>query len=116
MPPAVTRIRTSSSPGGGFAREFATADGKTVRVTALTPRQFADLTRATRLVATFGFLERLLPADFSSGGDLYAHQATIAKLLAPWFARRTVADLTAAFEGTSVAWAHLGTAHGVSGC
>ncbi len=94
-------------PDGGFARDFATADGTRVRVAALTPRQFADLTRATRLATTFGFLERLLPADFSSGGDLYAHQATIAKLLAPWFARRTVADLTTAFAGTSVAWAHL---------
>jgi WhiB family redox-sensing transcriptional regulator len=100
----VDQRRAIRRGAGGFAREFVTADGKRVRVAALTPRQFGDLTRATRLAATFGFLERLLPADFSSDGDLYAHQATIATLLAPWFAKRTVADLTAAFEGTSVAW------------
>jgi WhiB family transcriptional regulator, redox-sensing transcriptional regulator len=100
-------IRRPARADGGFARDFATADGKRVRVAALTPRQFADLTRATRLAATFGFLERLLAADFSSRGDLYAHRVTIARLLAPWFASRTVADLTSAFAGTSVTWAQL---------
>jgi hypothetical protein len=30
-----------------------------------------------------------------------------AKLLAPWFARHTVAELAATFAGTSVLWAHL---------
>ena len=99
--------RPAVAMDGGFARDFATADGERVRVAALTPRQFADLSRATRLTTTFGFLERLLPADFSSGGDLYAYRVTIAKLLAPWFAGRTVADLATAFAGTSVAWAQL---------
>lgn len=105
--PAAAGIRQGPGADGGFARDFATADGERVRVAALTPRQFADLSRATRLTTTFGFLERLLPADFSSLGDLYAYRVTIAKLLAPWFAGRTVADLTTAFAGTSVAWAQL---------
>ena len=39
-------------------------------------------------------------------GGLYPHRATLAALLAPWFARRTVADLAAAFAGTSVPWVH----------
>jgi 2-methylfumaryl-CoA isomerase len=76
-------------------------------VAALTRQQFVDLARTTRLGRIFAFLERLLPADFSSGGDLYTHRATIAALLAPWFSRRTVADLAAAFAGTSVPWARL---------
>jgi len=92
---------------GGFSREFATADGQRVLVAALTRQQFADLANATRLAGTFAFLERVLYADFSTGCDLYAHRATIATLLAPWFARRTVADLTAAFTGTSVPWTRL---------
>ncbi|MGH3186605.1 MAG: CoA transferase [Streptosporangiaceae bacterium] len=92
---------------GGFSREFATADGQRVVVAALTRQQFTDLANATRLARTFAFLERVLYADFSSGGDLYAHRATIATLLAPWFARRTVADLTAAFTGTSVPWTRI---------
>jgi 2-methylfumaryl-CoA isomerase len=92
---------------GGFARDFATADGERVMVAALTRQQFVDLARTTRLGRTFAFLERLLPADFSTCGDLYSHRATIAALLAPWFSRRTVADLAAAFAGTSVPWARL---------
>jgi WhiB family redox-sensing transcriptional regulator len=35
-----------------------------------------------------------------------------AALLAPWFSRRTVADLAAAFAGTSMPWARL---HNVTG-
>ena len=92
---------------GGFARDFATVNGQRVMVAALTHQQFADLARTTRLGRTFAFLERLLPADFSTCGDLYTHRATIAALLAPWFSRRTVADLAAAFAGTSVPWARL---------
>src|SRR5580704_2206562 len=92
---------------GGFARDFALADGERVMVAALTRQQFVDLAKTTRLGRTFAFLERLLPADFSTCGDLYTHRATIAALLAPWFSRRTVVDLVAAFAGTSVPWARL---------
>jgi 2-methylfumaryl-CoA isomerase len=88
----------------GFARDFATADGKTVTVAALTQQQFADLVMTARLVSTFTFVERVLRADFSAPDDLYTYQSTIATLLAPWFARRTVADLAAAFAGTAVQW------------
>jgi 2-methylfumaryl-CoA isomerase len=89
----------------GFARDFATADGETVMVTALTQQQFADLVMTARLVSTFTFLERVLCADFSASDDLYTYRSTIATLLAPWFARRTVADLAVAFAGTAVQWA-----------
>jgi len=91
----------------GFAREFATADGARVIVAAHTRQQFADLARTTRLVRTFAFLERVLHADFSAADDLHTHQDSIAALLVPWFARRTVADLTAALAETSVPWARL---------
>ena len=93
--------------GGGFARDFVTADGERVMVAAITRQQFADLAKATRLTRTFAFLERVLYADFSACSDLYTHRETIAALLAPWFSRRTVADLAAAFAGTSVPWARL---------
>lgn len=107
----LAQTRLTSAPdirnGDGFAREFATADGERVMVTAITRQQFADLAGATRLARTFAFLERVLDADFSTCSDLYTHRDTIAALLAPWFSRCTVADLVAAFAGTSVPWAHL---------
>jgi 2-methylfumaryl-CoA isomerase len=100
-------ITDGSRPHGGFTRDFATADGERVMVAALTPWQFVELAKTARLVRTFAFLERLLDADFSTGRDLYAHRAAIAVLLAPWFARCTVADLAAAFAGTTVPWARV---------
>ena len=96
----------------GFACDFATADGERVMVAAHTRQQFAELARVTRLVRTFAFLERVLHADFSAADDLHTHRDTIAALLGPWFARRTVADLAAALAGTSVPWARL---HNLSG-
>jgi 2-methylfumaryl-CoA isomerase len=93
--------------GNGFARDFATADGERVMVAAITRQQFADPAQAARLAGTFAFLERVLYADFSACSDLHTHRDAIAVLLAPWFSRRTVADLTAAFAGTSVPWARL---------
>jgi 2-methylfumaryl-CoA isomerase len=76
-------------------------------VAAFTRLQFADLARATRLAGTFAFLERLVKADFSACGDLYIHRATIARLLTPWFARHTTAEVAAALAGTTVPWARL---------
>jgi 2-methylfumaryl-CoA isomerase len=91
----------------GFARDFATADGETIIVAALTRQQFADLVMTARLASTFTFLERVLRADFSAPDDLYTYRLTIAALLAPWFARRTLADLAAAFAGTAVQWSRV---------
>ena len=106
-PAGVHDDETGKYPRGGLARDFATADGERVRVEALTRRQFADLAKTTRLATTFAFLERVLDADFSVCSDLYTHRVVIATLIAPWFARHTVAELAAAFAGTSVQWAHL---------
>jgi 2-methylfumaryl-CoA isomerase len=100
----VHQVRIGDYRYGGFARDFATADRRRVVMTIFTRRQFTDLAKVTRLAGTFTFLERLLGADFSDCGDLYTHRESIASMLAPWFARRTMAHLAAAFAGTSVPW------------
>ena len=89
---------------GGFARDFATADGARIMLVPLTARHFADLAEVTGLAGTFAELERLLGADFSTDGDRYAHREVIASLLAPWFGQRTLADVASAFAGSSVLW------------
>jgi 2-methylfumaryl-CoA isomerase len=101
-------VRIGGDLDGGFTRDFATADGERVMVAALTYEQFADLAKTTRMGRTFAFLERLLPADFSTCEDLYTHRAALAALLAPWFSRRTLADLASEFAGTAVPWTRLG--------
>jgi len=49
-------------------------------------------------------LEISAHAAWPLGGQTLAGLESIAALLAPWFARRTAADLAAAFAGTSVPW------------
>jgi hypothetical protein len=84
---AERELTSAAAPPGGFAHDFATADGQRVMVAALTQQQFADLAMTTRLARTFAFLGRLLLADFSAIDDLHTHRDTIAVLLAPWPAR-----------------------------
>jgi 2-methylfumaryl-CoA isomerase len=110
--PAPLAAAQPGAVAGQLALVFATADGGRVMVAAHTPQEFADLARTARLASTFAFLERVLHADFSTSGDLHTHRGAIAALLAPWVSRHTVAELAAAFAGTSVSWARL---HDVSG-
>lgn len=100
----INRPRIGNHLYGGFARDFATADGKRVMVVTLTARHFRDLAAVTGLAEVFAQLEKLLTTDFSSDAGRYAHREVIAALLAPWFAERTVADLSAVLSSTSVLW------------
>ena len=98
------RPRIGNHLYGAFARDFQTGGGDRVMVVTLTARHFADLARVTGLAETFSGLEELLGADFGKDGDRYAHREVIAALLAPWFARHTVAKIRDALAGTSVLW------------
>jgi 2-methylfumaryl-CoA isomerase len=100
----VDRPRIGNHLFGGFARDFAAADGERVMVATVSGRHFADLAAATGLAGPLAELERLLGADFAADGDRYAHREVIAALLAPWFAGRTVAEIGQALDGTSVLW------------
>ena len=98
------RPRIGNHLFGGFARDFATADGERVMVATVSARQFADLAAATGMAGPLAELERLLGADFADDGDRYAHREVIAALLAPWFAGRTVAGVGQVLDKTSVLW------------
>jgi len=98
------RPRIGNHLYGGFARDFRTQGGDSVMVVTLTARHFADLGQVTGLAETFGGLEKLLGADFADERDRYEHREVIAALLAPWFARHTVDQIAAAFDGTTVLW------------
>ncbi|MGI8449977.1 MAG: CoA transferase [Streptosporangiaceae bacterium] len=100
----IDRPRIGNHLYGGFARDFATADGERVMVVALTRRHFADLAAVTELTGTFAELERLLGADFSRDGDRYAHREVLAALLEPWFSGRGIAEVARELDGTSVLW------------
>jgi len=98
------RPRIGNHLYGGLARDFRTADGMRIMVVALTGRHFADLAAVTGLTATFAELERLLGADFGADGDRYRHREVITALVEPWFAGRTLAEVSRELAGTSVLW------------
>jgi 2-methylfumaryl-CoA isomerase len=98
------RPRIGNHLYGSFARDFRTDGGDSVMLVTLTARHFADLARATGLTETFAAVAAALGADFAKDGDRYEHREVIAALLAPWFARHTVAEIAATLAGTSVLW------------
>jgi 2-methylfumaryl-CoA isomerase len=98
------RPRIGNHLYGGFARDFATADGSRVMICVMTARHFRDLAAATGLSATFAELDKALGADFSADSARYQHREVIAALLEPWFAQHTVTEVAVAFAGTSVLW------------
>jgi 2-methylfumaryl-CoA isomerase len=89
---------------GSFARDFPTADGNRIMLVALTPRHWADLVAVTGLAETMSVLETSLEADFSTESDRFRHREVLAALLAPWFARRALAEIREALRPTSVLW------------
>lgn len=91
----------------GFARDFTAADGQGVMAAASHRVAVRLLGQDDQARQPLRFLERLLHAGLCACGDLYTHRDSIAALLVPWFAWRTVADQAAAFAGTSVSWALL---------
>ncbi|MBC6459481.1 CoA transferase [Actinomadura sp. HBU206391] len=98
------RPRIGNHLYGGFARDFATADGERVMLVTLTARHFADLCAVTGLAEVFTELGRLLGADFGADADRYRHREAIAALIEPWFAARTLAEVSKALSGCSVLW------------
>ena len=98
------RPRIGNHLYGGFARDFATSDGRQVMVVAMTPRHFTELARTTGLTEVFAALQDLLKTDFTQDADRYRHREAIAALLEPWFAERTYAEVSEALDACAVLW------------
>lgn len=108
------RPRIGNHLYGGFARDFITDDGDSVMICLLTARHFRDLAAATGLTRTFAELAEATGADFTSDSGRYEHREVIAALLIPWFAKRTVKEISDAFQGTSVLWERYRTFAGLA--
>jgi 2-methylfumaryl-CoA isomerase len=99
----VDRPKIGNHLYGGFARDFAVRDGRLMLVT-LTRRHFDDLARLTGTADQVMELAKLVGADFGVDGDRYRHRESIAAILEPWFAARTLAEAAAALDASSVLW------------
>jgi 2-methylfumaryl-CoA isomerase len=98
----VSRPRIGNHLYGGFARDFATADGGRVLIVVLTSRHFADLGRVTGLAEAFKEVERALGGDFSTDAGRYEHREVLAAMLAPWFAQRSAGQVASILSEASL--------------
>jgi 2-methylfumaryl-CoA isomerase len=89
---------------GSFGRDFATADGRRVMIIALTPRQWRALGRATRLGDVLAAIGPRLGVDLDTEAGRFAARDTIAEIVAPWCAARTLGEIETAFAGSGVLW------------
>ncbi|MBW0088443.1 CoA transferase [Pseudonocardia sp. KRD-184] len=105
----IVRKRYGNYLYGGFARDFATKDGRRVMVVALTARHWADLLTATDLVDVISALETSLGTDFSNEEDRFEYREVLAGLFSRWFARNDLAAVEAALQGTSLLWSTYST-------
>ena len=96
------RPRLGNHMFGAFGVDFGCADGRRVIAVAITRQQWRDLVRLTDTGAVFEAFAASTGADFAVEGERFEHRALIEAVLAPWFARRTAAEVIDAAEGTRV--------------
>ena len=89
---------------GAFGRDFATADGRRIMVTAISNRQWRAIGTATGLSAQIAMIGPMMQVDLDTEGGRFAARAAICAVLEPWFARLTLAEIGSAFEGSGVLW------------
>jgi 2-methylfumaryl-CoA isomerase len=89
---------------GTFGRDFDTADSNRVMVTAFTRRQWEALVDATASHGAIRELEARRHVDLRDEGDRFAARDEIAKLLAPWFLARPIADIGVILDEHRVCW------------
>ena len=89
---------------GAFGRDFATADGRSVMIAAISNSQWRSIGRATGLADRLAQIGPLLQVDIGTEGGRFEARAVIAAVLAPWFASRSLAEVRAALDGSGVLW------------
>jgi 2-methylfumaryl-CoA isomerase len=89
---------------GAFGRDFATADGRRIMLCAISNRQWRAIGKATGLTERIAMIGPMMQVDLDDEGGRFEARHAIAAVLEPWFARRTLAEIGAAFEGSGVLW------------
>ncbi len=108
----VDRPRYGNDLYGAFGRDFETLDGERVMVVGLTDLQWSTLVKATEVSDAVHALSQSLNLDLRIEGDRFHARESIAALLSPWFASRTLAQVRASFDAHRVTWAPYRTVRG----
>jgi 2-methylfumaryl-CoA isomerase len=90
---------------GAFGRDFRTADGMTVMVVALTPRQWKGLVAALSLENKISQLEKALDVSFATDEGLrYRHRDVLNVLVETAISQRSADELAGSFDANGVCW------------
>jgi 2-methylfumaryl-CoA isomerase len=89
---------------GAFGRDFATADGRRVMVVAISNRQWRAIGKVTGLAEKLAMIGPMLDVDLDDEGGRFEARHAIAAVLAPWFARHSLAEIRRLFEGSGILW------------
>jgi 2-methylfumaryl-CoA isomerase len=73
-------------------------------VAAISNRQWRAIGKATGLTDKIAMIGPMLDVDLDDEGGRFAARDAISAVLAPWFAKRTLAEITTAFEGSGILW------------
>jgi 2-methylfumaryl-CoA isomerase len=100
----VDRPRYGNYLYGAFGRDFLTRDGQRAMVVGLTDLQWRCLLAATELGEAVAELGGQLGLGLTTEGDRFRAREALAALFEPWFAARTLAEVSARFETHRVTW------------
>jgi 2-methylfumaryl-CoA isomerase len=98
------RERIGNHLFGSFSRDFTTADGRSLILVALTPRQWRSLVEATGLGDQMAVIEAERGLDLRREGDRFRVRGEISALLEAWVGSRTYAEAGAALDAHRVLW------------
>ena len=100
----VERPRYGNHLYGAFGRDFVTRDGERVMVVGLTALQWGCLLKATGLAESVAALGARLGMNLDEEGQRFQARDALAALFEPWFAARTLAEVSLTFEQHRVTW------------
>ncbi|HEY8613311.1 MAG TPA: CoA transferase [Roseomonas sp.] len=89
---------------GAFGKDFVTADGRRLMVVAISNRQWRAIGKVTGLAEKLAMIGPMLDLDLNDEGGRFDARHAIAAVLAPWFARHSLAEVRALFEGSGILW------------
>jgi 2-methylfumaryl-CoA isomerase len=89
---------------GAFGRDFLLSDGRRLMLAAISNRQWRAIGKATGLSDRLALIGQAMGVDLDDEGGRYTAREALAAVLAPWFAARSLEEVTAAFEGSGVLW------------
>ncbi|MDW3225266.1 MAG: CoA transferase [Paracoccaceae bacterium] len=98
------RAKAGNALYGAYGQDFLCRDGRRVMVIGLTTRQWRNLLKVTGTAQAMEDLARTLDVDLNDEGTRWAVREEITRVLAPWFAARSVAEFASDFEAAGVTW------------